>query len=280
MRNVTISEITGLGDVDFDQSIDTDTIIASGGGVAVNGSVFDSAVNTGRNDGILAGDDVSLSDSIVGHGNTQVNDSTVGAFAGGYGDATNVTGQNVNMGSGTLLDVDALGDAQVAYGNGNRLTGDVSFNATGVDGPLNLAVGDDNRQNALEDNSTTVDDSFNADFSTEIDDSYNTDNSISDSYDTLYDDSFNTSAEDNDSSTSTVEDSFNASAEDNDSWSSSVADSFNPVAEDNDTTTWDWDSHDQSSATAEDNDSYTEYHDLDEQHLVAWGDDIELDAVA
>ena len=58
MQNVTITEITGKGDVDFDQAIDTDTVIASGGGVAVNGAVSQSAFNTGLNTGIIAGDDV------------------------------------------------------------------------------------------------------------------------------------------------------------------------------------------------------------------------------
>ena len=159
MKNVTITDISGR-DVDFDQAIDTDTVIASGGGVAVNGDLSDAAVNTGYNSGILAGDDVDLDDSIVGDGNTQVNDSTVGAFAA-RGNATNVTGENVNMGSGDLLDVDAEGDAQVAHGNANRFTGDVTTDLQNVDGPINLAIGDENRQNALEDNSTNFEDSFN-----------------------------------------------------------------------------------------------------------------------
>jgi len=92
MKNVTITDISAHDDVDFDQAIDTDTVIASAGGVAVNGNLTDAAVNTGYNSGILAGDDVDMEDSIVGDGNTQLNDSTVGAFSG-RGNATNVTGE-------------------------------------------------------------------------------------------------------------------------------------------------------------------------------------------
>jgi hypothetical protein len=249
MKNVTITDISAHDDVDFDQAIDTDTVIASGGGVAVNGNLSDSAVNTGYNSGILAGDDVHMDDSIVGDGNTQLNDSTVGAFSG-RGNATNVTGENVNMGSGDLLDVDAEGDAQVAHGNGNRFMGDVDTNLHNVDGPINLAIGDENRQSAIEDNSTTYEDS------------YNTDNSMSDSYNERY------------------EDSYNETYEDNDSTSTSVEDSFNQRYEDNDTSSWDWDSHNESTSTYEDNDSYKAELDYEEQHVDVWGDDNEVELEA
>ena len=246
MENVSITDIASKGDVDFDQAIDTDTVTALAGGVAVNGDLSDAAVNTGINRGIVAGDDVDLDDSIVGDGNTQVNDSTVGAFAA-RGNATNVAGENVNMGSGDLLDVDAEGDAQVAHGNANRFTGDVTTDLQNVDGPVNLAVGDENRQNALEDNSTNYEDSFN------------TDNSISDSGNTSFEDSFNTLVEDNDTETTTVDD------------------SFNEHVEDNDTARWDWDSHDETTSTYEDNDSYKAELEIDEQHAEVWGDDNEVD---
>ena len=143
--------------MDFDQDVDTDTVIAGAGGVAVNGDVSHSAFNTGVNTGILAGDDVDLEDSIVGDGNTQLNDSDVGAFSG-RGNATNIQGENVNTGSGDLIDVDAEGDAQVVTGNANEVTGDVDLDVSNSDGPINLAVGDDIRQNALEDNSFTLED--------------------------------------------------------------------------------------------------------------------------
>jgi hypothetical protein len=225
MENITINQVNALGDVDLDQDIDTDTVIASDGGVAVNGDVDDSAVNTGVNTGIIAGDDVDLDDSIVGNGNMQLNDATVGAFALG-GNATNAQGENVNLGSGTLVDTHAGGDAQVTVGDGNEVQGDVSVAMAGVDGPVNLAIGDDNAQQGLEDNSTTIEDSFNLDAST------------NDSFNTEIDDSFNESYEDNDSYQTTVEDSFNETIEDNDVFSSvvDVDEHFTSIFEDNDTT--------------------------------------------
>ncbi|MDH5238913.1 MAG: hypothetical protein OEW85_14985, partial [Acidimicrobiia bacterium] len=211
-----------------------------------NGDVDESAVNTGLNTGIMAGDDVDLDDSIVGHGNTQLNDSTVGAFSG-RGNATNVAGENVNMGSGDLIDVDAGGDAQVANGHGNEFQGDTSVALAGVDGPVNLAFGDGNRQNALEDNSTNIEDSFN------------TDNSIEDSFNTAVVDSGNFISEDNDTTTTSIEDSGNFISEDNDTYETSVDLSY----EDN--------------SSYQDNDTWTTEVDLDLDHVDVWGDDNELD---
>jgi hypothetical protein len=164
MKNVTITDITSKGDVDFDQDVDTDTVIAGAGGIAVNGPVSGSAFNTGVNTGIMAGDDVDMEDSILGDHNTQLNDSEVGAFSG-HGNATNVQGENVNMGSGDLIDVDSQGDAQVVTGNNNHVTGDLDIDADGAEGPVNVAVGEDIRQNALQDNSMTLEDndSFRSD---------------------------------------------------------------------------------------------------------------------
>ena len=241
MANNTVTEISGE-DVDFDQDIDTDTITASRGGIAVNGDVEDSAFNTGVNSGIMAGDDVDLDESVVGNGNTQFNDSTVGAFSA-RGNATNVNGQNVNMGSGDLIDVDAQGDAQVANGNGNRFQGDVDVDLDEVDGPINLAFGDRNSQNALEDNSTTIEDSFN------------TDNSTNDSFNERFEDSFNTSVEDNDS------------------FSERVQDSFNTHVEDNDTSNWDWDQRSESHQSIEDNDSFEQHVELQDSDDDSWGED-------
>jgi hypothetical protein len=249
MADPTITEISSFGDVEFDQDIDTDTVVASSRGIAVDGDVDDSAFNSGTNTGIMAGDDVDLDDSIVGHGNTQINDSTVGAFAA-RGNATNAVGENVLLGSGDLVDVDSEGDAQVITGNGNDVHGDTSFDLDHVDGPINLAVGDGNHQNALEDNSTNYEDSFN------------TDNSMSDSFNERYEDSFNETYEDNDSS------------------STSIDDSFNQRYEDNDTSRWDWDSHDETSSTYEDNDSYKAELELEEQHVDVWGDENEVDVDA
>lgn len=226
MADANINEINALGEVEFDQDIDNEQVVALDGGVAANGDIEESAVNTGINTGILAGDDVTLQDSVLGNGNFQVNDSSAGAFAIG-GDATNAQGENVNLGSGTLVDTAALGDAQVTVGDGNEVQGDVNVAAVGVDGPLNLAIGDDNAQQGLEDNSTTISDSFNLDAS--VNDSFNLDVT----------DSGNLSVEDNDVTESTVTDSGNLSVEDNDltSISESFESNFSSVFESNDTTT-------------------------------------------
>ncbi len=202
MKNVTITDISG-DDVEFDQTIDSDEVIAASGGIAVNGSVDGSVFNTGRNSGIMAGDDVDLDHSTVGNGNTQISDSTVGAFSG-RGDATNIQGENVNMGSGDLLDIDTDGgDAQVVNGNGNQTFGDIDVESDG-DGPSNFVFGNGNDANALQDNSTTIEDSFN------------TDNSVEDSFNSSIEDSGNTLIEDNDTTTLSVDDSFNTVTEDND----------------------------------------------------------------
>lgn len=202
MDNKTITEIAG-SDIAFDQDINTDTVIAGSGGVAVNGDVRDSAINTGINTGIMAGDDVSLDDSILGDDNLQVNDSELGAFALG-GDATSASGENVNLGSGAIFDVDAREDATIVTGNGNDVVGDVDVQVEDASGPVNVAVGEDNRQQAIEDQSTTIEDSFNADFS--VEDSFNeatrTDTEVS--------------YQDNDTTEHVIEDSFNLDVEDND----------------------------------------------------------------
>ena len=107
--------------------------VAEDGGLVVDGDVSDSALNSGVVQGIQAGGDVDAEGVIVGDGNTQLDDVNAGAFALG-GDATNAD-----------VDVDD------------------------VDGPLNLAVGEDITQLAEEDNS------FEQSF--EFDRSFNTDNS-------------------------------------------------------------------------------------------------------
>ena len=225
MAEVNINEITAEGDVDLDQTIDSDTLIAGAGGIVANGGISGSALNTGRNDGIMAGDDVELDHSAVGDGNTQISDSDVGAFSG-RGDATNITGENINMGRGDLVDVDTGGgDAQVVNGNGNQTFGDIDVDADGA-APSNFVFGNGNDANALQDNSTTIEDSFN------------TDNSVEDSFN------------------STVEDSFNTLTEDNDTTELSVDDSFNTVTEDNDITSFDLESTFEDNSIFEDNDSF------------------------
>ena len=242
MKNVTITELNSTGDVYFDQDIDSNTVIASAGGVAVNGDVDESAFNTGVNTGIMAGDDVDLEDSIVGNGNTQMNDSTIGAFAA-HGSALNAQGENVLVGSGDLVDIDAEGDAQAVTGNGNDVMGDATVDLHNVDGPVNMAFGDGNHQQAVEDNSTTYEDSFNYDAST--DGSYNT----------------------------LVEDSFNEHYEDNDTTETSWHDSFNESYDDSDTTTWDWSSEEHESSSYQDDDTYTLAAEVEDNEVDVWGDD-------
>jgi hypothetical protein len=224
MSDQTITEINAGDDVEFDQTLESDKIIAAGGGIAVDGDVEESAFNTGINTGIVAGDDVDLDDSTIGNGNLEIEDSDVGAFALG-GDATNIEADNVNMGKGDLLDVNTDGgDAQVVNGNGNQVFGDIDVDAEDADGPNNFVFGNNNDANALEDNSTTVEDSFN------------TDNSIEDSFNTELDDSFNQSFEDNDTTELSIDDSGNVVEEDNDVSTFDAALSFedNSVQEDND----------------------------------------------
>ena len=69
------------------------------------------------------------------------------------------------------MGTDAHGDAQVTVGDGNEVQGDTSVALHGVDGPVNLAIGDDNAQQAAEDNSETIEDSYNRDHS--ANDSFN-----------------------------------------------------------------------------------------------------------
>jgi hypothetical protein len=248
MKNITITELTG-SDIHFDQDIDTDTVIASSGGVAVNGDMKDSAVNTGINTGIVAGDDVTLDDSILGNNNVQVNDSDIDAFALG-GDATSAHGENVNLGSGKIFDVDAGEDATIVTGNGNEVTGDVDVDVDHADGPVNVAVGDDNKQQAVEDESYTIEGSYNTDASTE------------DSYNTL------------------TQSETDLRYEDNDTYESSVDDSFNSRYEDNDTTTTELEFSSEDSSSYSDNDTWHQELELEMHELAVFGEgnDVELDA--
>jgi hypothetical protein len=120
--------------------------VADDGGIVVDGDVSDSALNSGRVQGILAGDDVDADGVIVGDGNTQLDDVNADAFAIG-GDATNAD-----------VDVDD------------------------VDGNLNLAIGEDITQLAEQDNSTDFDfdRSFNTDNSETVEALVDVDDSLAD----------------------------------------------------------------------------------------------------
>ena len=120
--------------------------VADDGGIVVDGNVSDSALNSGRVQGILAGDDVDADGVIVGDGYTQLDDVNAGAFALG-GDATNAD-----------VDVDD------------------------VDGNFNLAIGEDINQQAEQDNSTDFDfdRSFNTDNSETVEALVDVDDSLAD----------------------------------------------------------------------------------------------------
>ena len=122
--------------VNIEDNDDTtsETNVAEDGGIVVDGDVSDSAINSGVVQGVMAGDDANVDGLIVGDGNVQLDDVEAEAFAIG-GDATNA-------------DVDVDGD---------------------VNGNFNLAVGEDIKQLAEQDNS------FEQDF--EFDRSFNEDNS-------------------------------------------------------------------------------------------------------
>ena len=120
--------------------------VARDGGIAIDGDVSGSAVNSGVVQGIMAGDDVDAKGLIVGDDNTQLDDVNAGAFALG-GDATNAD-----------VDVDD------------------------VDGNFNLAIGEDINQLAEQDNSTDFDfdRSFNTDNSETLETLIDVDDSLAD----------------------------------------------------------------------------------------------------
>jgi hypothetical protein len=254
---LTDSDINARGediDIDVDQDVDQDITSADRGGIATGGDVSHSQQNSGSIVGVQAGGDVDADHAVFGNGNVVFNESSVGAFALG-GDATNVDtdGGNALLGRGTINDIDNSGGGQVALGNGNRLSGDVDVDVDDVEGNLNLAIGDDNHQQALQDNSTTVSDSFN------------TDNSVDDSFNTDFEDSFNTET--------TVADSFNTDerfhVEDNDDYSQH--DSGNSTYEETYESNLDYEDNDVERYSTE------EHHTDIDQHTDVWGDDNDLD---
>ena len=230
--NRVITQIEAAGDVDFDQKVENHTTTALKGGVAVDGDVEDSVINTGVNRGVIAGDDADLEDSIVGDDNMQVNDSEVGALSG-RGNATNLEGENINAGSGDLVDVDADGDAQVATGHGNQLTDDVELDLRDTDGPVDVAIGDRNAQRAVEDDSTRTEDSFNRDASTDG------------SHNVAVEDSFDTTTSDDDTTSTTVEGSMNRESIDDDTTIGTASETVasSETVMDGDTATFDWEGH-------------------------------------
>ena len=250
--NSVNQDITAFGDVnqDFDNDVvtgdgnalggDGSQVNSGDGAVQAGGDIVDSTIATGDVGGSVTGD---VSDSVVGDNNNVIDDSSVGAAAFGDGDAINA--ENVNQGSGTLID-DISGDANINTGSGDQAVvddsivsesavggGDVQSNDVSITADEGSAVaygegssaegtdtdvsrvsgtvqvaGDDSVQIAETDNS--VDASIN--------DSFNTDASV----DASINDSFNPET--------TIEDSFDTETD----VDASINDSFD--VEDNDTT--------------------------------------------
>lgn len=85
--------ITNVTNIDDRQVVNTNNVVHDGGkldqrivqaddgAVGVGGDINDSAVNTGNLDGVQAGGDVKVEDSVVGDDNTTIEDSDIGAMA-------------------------------------------------------------------------------------------------------------------------------------------------------------------------------------------------------
>jgi len=123
-------QVTSFGEFSQDLDFDNDTAIGDGsvadggegstintgdGAVQNTGTIADSTIATGDVGGSVTGDNY---DSVVGDGNQVIDDSTVGAAAFGGGDATNIQGENLNFGDGTIVD-DVSGGANVNTGSGD-----------------------------------------------------------------------------------------------------------------------------------------------------------------
>jgi hypothetical protein len=197
-------DITAFGDVtqDFDQNVVTGdhsgiatdgSQVQTGDGVQVGGNVTDSTIATGDVGGSVTGD-VS-GGSVVGDGNEVLNagpGSEVGPVAFGGGDA--IDAENVNQGSGAIVDdvsnsdvavntgggdqavvqgstvddssigggdvhaddtnITATDDSSVAFGDGSSAES-TQTNVTNDDGTVQVA-GDDSVQQAVTDNSENI----------------------------------------------------------------------------------------------------------------------------
>lgn len=255
--NRTINNITANGhdiDIDIDQDIKNNTVNADHGAVAAGGSIKDSAVNTGKFEGVQSAGDVDADHAVVGDGNTVLNESEVGAFSG-KGDATNAEGKNVNVGGHQNV-VDNDGDGQVAIGDRNDLRGDVDIDVDDVKGNANIAVGDHNDESAKQDNSETTTGS------------HNTDNSTNDSANTKVDDSFNEEIDIKDTANTTTQ----STVTDNDDASQHGSNNSHAAT----TTTEDLHLTDNDTTVSQ---QTTEAHELD-QHVDVVGDDNDVDTQA
>ena len=159
---------------------------AFGGGDATN-------VDTDGGNAVLGDDNILLDDTSgnVGFGSGDVIDAGGGNVNTGSGDLTNIENSDLDevaIGGGdvTSTEISADDGSSVAYGAGassEATTTEVDVEGSSIDGNLQVAGGDNADQTALNDESLTVEDSFNTDYTYEtevnVEDSFqdNSDNS-------------------------------------------------------------------------------------------------------
>ena len=132
----------------------------------------------------------------------------------------------------------------MATGHGNQLTDDVELDLRDTDGPVDVAIGDRNAQQAVEDDSTRTEDSFNRDASTDG------------SHNATVEDSFDTTTSDDDTTSTTVEGSMNHEALENDTTMGTASETVasREAVMDGDTATFDWEGHGAESTALADDD--------------------------
>lgn len=168
--------INALGDVDFNQ------VIASGDGAVAAGDDV-TGVNTGTNNGVIAGDDAHGNDvrntTVTGNNNTTTGDVGAGAVVVSGDD--NVLAKDSNVIDGDFSGGQFVGDDV----ENSNLVGGSQYNVDADNSAVNFGSG-----KAVNDQSTNID--------VDIDDSFNTDNSTNDSHNTDNSTSIKDSFQDND----------------------------------------------------------------------------------
>ena len=162
--------INALGDVDFDQ------VVANGDGAVAAGEDI-KGVNTGTNNGVIAGDDADgakvSNTSVTGHGNTLTGDVAAGAVVVSGDD--NVLAKDSNVIDGDFSGGNFVGgDAE----NSNLVDGK-QYNVHADDSAVNFGSGK-NVNDQSTDVDVEIDDSFNTDKSTNIDDSFQDNDKVDD----------------------------------------------------------------------------------------------------
>lgn len=162
--------------------------VATGDGAVAAGDDISAPVNTGENSGVIADGDVTLDDSIIGDGNTQVNDNdgqvalgdgNVQAQDGGQAAGGDLTDNDINI---TDSDLDG-----VNFGEGGTAVQD---NDTYTDNSVTQDFSQETTNTDSFNTDASVNDSFNADVETNTTDSFNNDQTFDNSIDAT--DSFDT----------------------------------------------------------------------------------------